>query len=194
MRRAGLLLPLVVAGLVSAAEPRGGDWLDAKAVAGWNQAGGEIPKAPSTDADPLGKGRCKDGAVPAISPEEKRVVAAGWSLLPRTQRLGDTALVLGSAGGDGMCRPLNIQGFLFVRGWFAGTVAPRPVDSRVDGVFEEAKLLGKGSVTVSFRRYTDADPLCCPSRASDVVYRVEAGREGPVLLPVSVTTRKLPQE
>lgn len=193
MKRPGLLL-LLAAGIVSAAEPGGGDWLDAKSVAGWNQAGAEIPGAPSTDADPLGKGRCKDGATPAVAPEEKRVVAGGWSLLPRTQRLGDTVLVLASAGGDGMCRPLNIQGFLFVKGWFAGTVAPRPVDSRADGVFEEAKLLGKGSVTASFRRYSGDDPLCCPSRASDVVYRVDASRSGPVLVPVSVTTRKLPAE
>lgn len=193
MKRSGLLL-LLAAGILSAAEPRGGDWLDAKVVSGWNTAGAEIPQAPSTDADPLGKGRCKDSAVPAIAPEEKRVAAGGWSLLPRTQRLGDAVLVLASAGGDGMCRPLNIQGFLFVKGWFAGTVSPRPVDSRSDGVFEEAKLLGKGSVTASFRRYAADDPLCCPSRSSDVVYRVDASRSGPVLVPVSVTTRKLPAE
>jgi hypothetical protein len=193
VKPAGLLLALLAAGILAAAGPQGGDWLDAKKVVGWNRAGAAIPKAPSTDADPLGKGRCKDETIPATGPEEQQVVAGGWNLLPQTRQLGETVLVLGSAGGDGMCRPLNIQAFFFVKAKFAGTLAPRPVDSRSDGVFEEAKL-GNRSVTVSFRRYTDDDPLCCPSRSSDVVYRVEEGGAGPVAVPVSVKTRKLPAQ
>ncbi len=40
------------------------------------------------------------------------------------QRFGDGEVVLGRSGVDGMCRPLGYQGFVFVGGRFAGTLAP----------------------------------------------------------------------
>ena len=187
------VLLLLAAGAAPAPPVSPGAWLDAPKPTGWNRAGAPLPKAPKNDGETLGKGRCKEGVRPADGPEDAALVAAGWSLFAAQQRFGDAVLVLAGAGGDGMCRPLAIQAFVFVKGKLAGTLAPLPADSRTDGVLDEAHLFG-GSIDASFRRYAPDDPLCCPSRRSEVVYRVETGANGSVVVPVSATTSPIPKE
>ncbi len=185
-------LLLLAAGAAPAPTASPAAWLDAEKPAGWNRAGAPVPKAPKSDGEVLGKGRCKEGVRPGAGPEDAALAAAGWSLFASQQRFGDAVLVIAGAGGDGMCRPLNVQAFVFVKGKFAGTLAPLPADSRTDGVLDEAHLFG-ASIDASFRRYAPDDPLCCPSRKSEIVYRVESGANGPVVVPVSATTSPLPK-
>ena len=66
---------------------------------------------------------------------------------------------------DGMCRDFGYNGFAFVGGRFAGTIAPQPMASRFDGALFEPPTLAAGRrLTASFIRYAPTDPLCCPSR------------------------------
>ena len=44
----------------------------------------------------------------------------------------DIEILGGMRGGDGMCRPLNYNVFVFVRGQFAGALSPASMDSRLD--------------------------------------------------------------
>ena len=87
-------------------------------------------------------------------------------------------MVLGRSGVDGMCRPLGFQGFVFSGGRFAGTLAPRPMDSRSDGAAQAPELWSAGTLSVTFSRYTGRDPLCCPSRVSTVQYRIDVRGQG----------------
>jgi hypothetical protein len=123
------------------------------------------------------------------------VAGAGWTVAGDYRAGWGVQVVLGLALYDGMCRPLQYQEFVFVDGRFAGTISPTPMDSRTDGAGEtEAILSGidpaaPGQIVgASFRRYTAADPLCCPSATSFVTYRVERVGDAPLLVPLSVST------
>jgi len=72
---------------------------------------------------------------------------------------------------------------------YAGTLSPALMDSRADGALSEIRLLSPTVLEVTFLRYADIDPLCCPSRLSVVRYRIERRATGPVTSPVSVQTR-----
>ena len=93
---------------------------------------------------------------------------------------------IAAADYDGMCRPRQYQEFVFVRGNFAGTLAPRPMDSRTDGALGRVTIETDRRVQAEYARYDAADPLCCPSRTTRVVFDI--GKEPPVLEPVSVMT------
>lgn len=170
------------------ASPAGGAWLDAQPLAAWNKAGGKIPRAPRFDPDPFLDKQCAGQARAAASAADQAVVKAGWKLIGSSQRFGDTEVVLGRSGVDGMCRPLGYQGFVFSGGKFAGTLAPRPMDSRTDGAAQAPELWSAGALSVTFSRYTGRDPLCCPSRISTVRYRIESGNKGPVATATDVST------
>ncbi len=72
---------------------------------------------------------------------------------------------------------------------YAGTIAPDVMMSRADGSGFVWVIAADGSgLTANFARYTDADPLCCPSRTSIVQYAVVDLGAGPVLTPLSVVT------
>ncbi len=172
----------------SPASPAGGAWLDARPLAAWNKAGARIPRALRFDPDPFLAKQCASQARTPVSAADQAVVKAGWKLIGSSQRFGDTEVVLGRSGVDGMCRPLGYQGFVFSGGKFAGTLAPRPMDSRTDGAAQAPELWSAGTLSVTFSRYAGRDPLCCPSRVSTVQYRIEAGSGGPVLTVIDVTT------
>jgi hypothetical protein len=91
-------------------------------------------------------------------------------------------VIRGTASYDGMCRPRQYQAFVFVRGVFAGTLSPAPMDSRTDGALGRVFLRGKDQSTAEYVRYTAEDPACCPSSTTTVVF--EIARDGPVLRPV----------
>ncbi len=165
-----------------------GGWLD-KPLAAWNEAGASLPKAPSPKGDTPTDPRCARVLRLAGTLTESVLAAAGWSLFAKPKVSGATTVVLGEASVDGMCRPWDYQGFVFVKGSFAGTLSPALMDSRTDGALSEVRLLSPTAVEVTFLRYVDTDPLCCPSRLSTVRYRIERRAKGPTVVPLSVTTR-----
>jgi hypothetical protein len=163
----------------------GGVWLDAP-LATWNGPGPVLPQAPPAEgsSDP----RCRDQIRPPSGAEDRAVMAAGWVLVGPLQVFGDTAVVTGTSGFDGMCRWWGYQVFVFVGGRFAGALSPQPMNSRNDGAAAQVHLYRDSSIQVEFVRYADKDPWCCPSRTSVVAYRIEHTSGGPVVVPVTVST------
>ena len=175
------------AGLPRAAHADGG-WLDDPAVT-WNAAGMAVPGPVEKRAelDP----RCGRQARPAESDEDRAVEAAGWTLFASYSGGWGIKIVRGLAGYDGMCRPAEFQAFVFVDGTLAGTLSPLPMGSRVDGALSEASFFGPEALTASYVRYTEQDPLCCPSARSTVSYKIERSPAGPVLVRESTTTEPI---
>ena len=79
----------------------------------------------------------------------------------------------GAADYDGMCRPRQYQYFVFARGMFAGTLSPHPMDSRTDGALVRVTIENDRQLQAEFVRYLAADPLCCPSGRTTVVFGIE---------------------
>ncbi len=180
---------LIVAMLVSAAatigaQPQAASWLDQPKPAAWNRAGAPIPTAPRIQGavDP----RCRGLARPPQLAEDRRVRDKGWDLVGAFQGGWQIVVIGATAGYDGMCRPLQFQYFVFQRGVFAGTLSPKAMDSRTDGALTQVFLQGTNRLTAEYVRYTDADPLCCPSRTTSVEF--EIANRAPVIRPVSAST------
>jgi hypothetical protein len=174
------------------APPADGAWLDATPVVAWNQQGAAVPKAPEIEGESLVTGRCADQSRPPETPADRALTAAGWTLVGPLQVFGETSLAGGAVAGDGMCRPLGYQVFVFVRGRFAGTVSPHPMNARTDGIANTAHLLSRDRVMVEFARYAKEDPLCCPSRQSQVTFAVKRSPGGSTLVVESVQTSPTP--
>jgi hypothetical protein len=177
--------------LLAAAGP--GSWLDAKSATptNWNVAGATIPARPGPrDAELSPAGRCATALRPQFAPEDRAVTSRGWSLVGGYHRFGPTVVVMATASADGMCRPNGYQGFVFVNGAFAGTIAPHPMDARTDGSIASISvtLFSATEIEADFARYNSADPLCCPHATSTVLYQVPTTNP-PRLAPESVTTR-----
>ena len=92
------------------------------------------------------------------------------------------------SGVDGMCRPLGYQAFVFVEGQFAGTLSPKPINSRTDGDIDRVFLTSSSSVLVEFKRYSQTDALCCPSAMNRVSFTIKPQDAKPILIPLNVTT------
>jgi hypothetical protein len=165
-----------------------GSWLDKKPLLSWNVPGVAIPKATKSNSGNLG--RCTSTIRKPQTPADRMVASAGWKLFGPYQLYADTAIVMGEADADGMCRPTGYQGFVFVRGRFAGTLSPSAVDDRTDGAFAIPMLYNGTTFSVTYQRYTDKDPLCCPSRSSSVTFKVVQQHGVPVLVTVDVSTQK----
>jgi len=143
-----------------------------------------IPLAPQGQKNP--DPRCRESMREPASEVDQQVRARGWDLIGRTVDSGKIRVIVGAANYDGMCRPLQFQEFVFVRGIFAGTLSPVPMDSRTDGALGRVTVQADGRVQAEYLRYGAADPLCCPSRITTVVFEIE--KEPPVLKPVSAST------
>jgi hypothetical protein len=167
------------------AQERAGSWLDDEKPRSWNKPGAAIPGAPKIagDADP----RCRETMRPPQLDEDKRVRAQGWNLVGAYQGGWEILVIRGTAGYDGMCRPRQYQDFVFVRGAFAGTLSPQPMESRTDGALGRVSLQSAARLTVEYARYAAKDALCCPSRTTSVVF--EFAPDG-LLRPVSASTSK----
>jgi heat shock protein HslJ len=85
-----------------------------------------------------------------------------------------------------MCRPNQYQDFVFVRGVFAGTLSPQLMDSRTDGALSQVSLQSATRLTVVYARYASADPLCCPSRTTSVIFDIASDK--PAVRPASAST------
>jgi heat shock protein HslJ len=92
----------------------------------------------------------------------------------------------GTAGYDGMCRPRAYQAFVFVKGVFAGTLSPQPMDSRTDGALDRVFLESDRRLSAEYRRYATSDPLCCPSRTTTASFEIAGGP--PVVRPIATQT------
>ena len=94
-----------------------------------------------------------------------------------------------------MCRPDGFQGFVFVNGTFAGTIAPKLMDARTDGSVAglSVSLYNEHDFQIDFARYSTDDPLCCPHGTSSVTYRVQTAQP-PRVSAVAVTTRSNPNQ
>jgi putative lipoprotein len=95
---------------------------------------------------------------------------------------------------DGMCRPNQYNGFVFVGNRFAGTLAPQPTGARLDGALGEIRLFDPSNLTAEFARYTSTDPLCCPSQTSLVSYSISSGTRAVVSAEQVSTTAACPDE
>jgi len=153
-----------------------------------------VPRAPKDEID---REQCRDAIQQPRTPDERAVAAQGWALLSRRWTEGESGrpvtgypVVWGFTGTDGMCRPLNFQGFVFAEGKFAGTVAPRPMHSRDDGSSTTILENQQGRLSMEFARYTARDPLCCPSRISTVRYELRRTPAGPVLVATGASSRR----
>jgi hypothetical protein len=175
---------LVAAGSFSGNGATAASWLDSPKPVQWNQPRAAIPAAPRVagNVDP----RCKANTRPAQLDEDRLVQDRGWDLVGAFQGGWQVVVVSGTAGYDGMCRPLQYQAFVFVRGVFAGTLSPQLMDSRTDGALVRVALQATTQLTAEYNRYTPGDPLCCPSRKTTVVFAV-AG-EPAVVQPVSASS------
>src|SRR5437660_1529518 len=84
-----------------------GAWLEQSPPANWNQPGAAIPVAPAPDGDV--DPRCSAQERPPASPEDSRVVAAGWRLFNAARVGWGLWVVDGLVNYDGMCRPLQFE-------------------------------------------------------------------------------------
>jgi hypothetical protein len=146
--------------------------------------GPSIPRAPqgAGTADP----RCRTLARPAESAADKRLNEQGWDLVGAYQGGWGILVLQGAASYDGMCRPQAYQEFVFVRGAFAGTLSPEPMDSRADGSLNRVTLQSDRRLVAEYARYTRSDALCCPSRTTSVVFEIAADQT--VVRPLSAST------
>jgi heat shock protein HslJ len=169
----GLALPLTAA------------WLD-QPLANWNRVGSGVPRAASME--PVTDKRCLEQIRQPLSAMDKAVVKAGWKLYGPVQSYGTAAVFLAMSGADGMCRPMGYQAFVYVGARYAGTLAPAPMNSRVDASLSGFRLVSATSIGAEFSRYVDSDALCCPSRTSTVNYQITGG----VVVAAKVTGGSLP--
>jgi hypothetical protein len=161
-------------------------WLDTAAPAPWNIPGASIPAAPTTDGN--GDPRCGTQARPVQLEEDRRLRERGWDLIGAYQGGWQTVVIRAGSGYDGMCRPLQFQDFVFVRGVFAGTLSPHPMDSRTDGAIGRALLQGDGRLVAEYARYAASDPLCCPSASTSVSFEISG--DPPLVRAVSASTTR----
>ena len=190
--------PLLAAASAIVAATSPVSWLDAKTITNWNTpATLTLPMRPgSADPELARGGRCAGELRPATAPEDKALVAHGWSLVGPYQRFGTTSVIAGASGADGMCRPMGYQGFVFVNGVFAGTLSPKVMNAREDSAFNgpSVSIYNAADFAVDFARYTADDPLCCPSATSSVTYVLKPLNGHMRVVPTSVTTQKNPQQ
>jgi hypothetical protein len=194
-RAGGLLIAIATLGLVLADTPAvraDGAWLDAP-LQNWNQPNQPVPTAPAVQNEPSNP-QCLNTVRAPETDEDRAVAAAGWKLVGTFQGGFGAMVVTATTDFDGMCRPNGFQVFVFYHENFIGTVSPDLMVSRTDGSLQRVFL--SASITASqppglnadFSRYTEQDPLCCPSRVSSVNYSIEFISGGWVLVPTSVST------
>jgi hypothetical protein len=138
---ASLFAMLTCLSAIGAAQGQAGAWLDNPQPVAWNTPGATIPSAPTVAG--AVDARCRSAARPPQLAEDKQVIARGWELVGSYQGGWPIVVIRATAGYDGMCRPRQYQDFVFVRGVFAGTLSPQPMDSRTDGALSQVSFQGR---------------------------------------------------
>lgn len=161
------------------------DVLEAKGGKTWNRAGKRIPKPPhSPELDEF----CRAEKYTARTLEEKAVAALGWALLGAADMHNEISVVGASASRDGMCRPNEFQYFVFANTKFVGTLSPGVMFARDDGAISGIAIPGDGRIVVEYLRYSQNDPLCCPSRITTADFAVRSEKGPPVLAITAMRT------
>lgn len=142
-------------------------WLD-RPLSNWNRAGAAIP-APPRNAAPI-DAMCRRTTRTPVSVADRALTRAGWTLFGPSQSYGTTTVIMAQASADGMCRPNQYNGFVFVSDRFVGTLSPVAMEARSDGSLSDYRLQSATELTAEFSRYTESDALCCPSQKSLVNY------------------------
>lgn len=176
-----------LAWLPEAGRAQSGDWLDESAPAPWNKPGMSMPAAPAQE-NGSADSRCRKAARPPQSQEDRAVIDIGWDLFGEREEGRGMVVLMGAANYDGMCRPWDYQAFVFVDGVFAGALSPQVMDSRTDGALQGVSIQARDKLMAQYARYTDADPLCCPSSATRVEFEVQTTQDGPVVQPIGTST------
>jgi hypothetical protein len=183
----GLTTLLPTASAIAQSDSPSTSWLD-RPPSSWNKSSGGFPRLPNpqpaTNLD-----RCRESVREPDSPLERALTKRGWKLFGASQQFGITQLVMAASGFDGMCRPVGYQTFIYVEGRYTGTLSPVLMDSRTDGALIEARLTNANSITAEFTRYSQSDPLCCPSKTSSVTYAIR-NDEVPNLTMTGVVTSR----
>jgi heat shock protein HslJ len=176
--------PTPVAAATPAAQAVTTSWLDQSKPTAWNLAGAGIPRPPKGNGtfDP----RCRALARTPELDTDKQLATLGWDLIGAYQGGWGILVIQGAAGYDGMCRPLMVQDFVFLRGVFVGTLSPETMDARSDGALSRVAVQGDRRLVAEYARYARTDALCCPSRTSTAVF--EIGPDPTVVRPISVST------
>jgi hypothetical protein len=186
---------LIFAAMMTLVAANSTSWLDAKTLTNWNTAAAQLPARPGTpDADLAPGGSCANSVRPATSPEDRALTARGWSLTGPYERYGSLSVVMGTASHDGMCRPDNYQGFVFVNGVFAGTVSPQLMHARTDASINllTVSMFGSTEFAADFSRYSENEPLCCPHATTTVTYQIHSVGGKARAVPTEADTAKSP--
>lgn len=168
-------------------------WLD-RPLSNWNTSGRSLTAAPRTDETTAELAKRCDSLVRRDTPGERALANAGWlpfHLFDRQIVQGDVEILGAMADADGMCRPAEFNVFVFVGGQFAGTLSPALMTSRTDGSAGVVRLAADGMIAAQFERYSEKDPLCCPSGRMAVRYRIERKPGAAIVVPVSVQAARL---
>ena len=165
-------------------QPVASSWLDSASPESWNSFSLSLPSAPQGQKNP--DPRCRELARLPASEEDRQLHAHGWDLMGAPTAGGQIHVLGAAADYDGMCRPRQYQYFAFSRGVFAGTLSPNLMDSRTDGALNRVTIEGDRKLKARYARYAAADPLCCPSRTTTVLFSIE--KDPPVLRPLTATT------
>jgi len=166
-------------------------WLD-QPLKDWNAQGGTLPTANRDELWGMNAEQCAEVIRAPQSPVERAVQQRGWYLFGTTAKHKAVEIVLGNTGFDGMCRPMAAQAFVFVDGRYAGALSPELMNARSDGsLVWDVKFTGDRAFEVEFTRYSETDPLCCPSRISTVTYQLSNGSR-PRVMATNVTTVPVP--
>lgn len=148
-------------------------WLD-RPLNNWNRANGTVPAAPRSTGGAI-PANCRETVRNPDSIADRAVTRLGWSLFGPAQVYGQVTLVTAMASVDGMCRPNQFNGFVFVGSRFVGTLSPTAMDARSDASLSTFRLLNATSLMAEFSRYSSSDALCCPSQTSSVQYVISPG-------------------
>jgi hypothetical protein len=184
MLRIVLSVLAVLLSASAAGESTASSWLDATPLQSWNHPGLPLPSAPPGPKNP--DPRCGQRARSPGSAEDRQLRAQGWDLIGAPTE-GAVVRVVGAASDyDGMCRPRQYQFFVFSGGAFAGTLSPTLMDSRTDGALNGVALQGDHKLEARYARYAAADPLCCPSRTTTVLFSLAS--DPPILTPLTAIT------
>ena len=160
-------------------------WLD-RPLTNWSRPGSTLPHPAAADRSAL-SGQCRNLVRQPTSLAERAAVRMGWTLFGPSHSYETTTVFTAMAGIDGMCRPMGHQAFVYSGGRYAGTLSPAPMDSRSDASLTSIYLNSSTSISAVFARYSESDPLCCPSKTSTVNYRLR-NIANPQVIPVDVST------
>lgn len=191
------LVPLTVAPLLMAMAPNlpelsASSWLD-QPLMPWNRPTPTVfptlPKpGPGENIE-----QCESVIRQPATAAERAIAKQGWHLVGDRRQEGRLQMILGASGFDGMCRPLGYQMFVYADGRYAGTLSPNLMDARTDGSLNDLRVISPTEIVADFARYSEADPLCCPSGTTTVTYTLRHD-DIPDLMPTGVTTRQNAQD